>query len=363
MLSAKLYLPIYIFIVTIFTYSTMIRYKPRILLFRHFNTSNKSTAIFLTFFLIFFIGFRPISGEFDDMGVYDEYYSVLLGTRFYFDWNATNIIFDNLLNFFASNYYPIDYFFFIICALDFGFLYWACAKLFPNDTLLAFVVYLAGFITFANATNGIKAGAASSAFLVALAYRNNKPISILMILISYGLHHSMILPTCAYIVTLYAMKRKIDRKYYLYFWFFCFAMAALHITFFQNILAGQTDSQGAKYLSAKGEDLVVSGFRPDFILYSIIPIFLGYYIEKTYKLKSNFFNCIWCTYTLSNAIWLLCTYAAYTNRIAALSWFIYPILLIYPFLLYKRNLLFNQFLHYSVYGHLGFFLFMNIIYY
>jgi hypothetical protein len=338
-------------------------YKPISLLKRNFNTSQKTTALSLAIFLIFFIGFRPINGAFDDMGVYDEYYQVLLGTRFYFDWDADNIIFDNLFNFLASNYVPIELFFFIICAIDFGFLYLACVKMFPNDTLLAFVVYLAGFITFANATNGIKGGAASSAFLVALAYRNNKPLSIFLFLISFGLHHSMKLPICAYIVTLYAMKRKTDKKYYLYFWFFCFAMAALHITYFQSILAGQTDAQGAKYLTAKGEDLVVSGFRPDFVLYSVIPIFLGYYIEKTYKLNSKFFNYLWCTYTLSNAMWLLCTYAAYTNRIAALSWFMYPLLLIYPFVLYKKNLLFNHFLNYTVYGHLAFFLFMNIIYY
>ena len=53
-----------------------------------------------------------------------------------------------------------------------------------------------------------------------------------------------------------------------------------------------------------------------------------------------------------------------TNRIAYLSWFLYPIVLIYPFLQeeWEDD---NQYRIFSVVmlAHLGFTLFMNIIYY
>lgn len=75
-------------------------------------------------------------------------------------------------------------------------------------------------------------------------------------------------------------------------------------------------------------------------------------------------------YLCTNAVWCLCMYASYCNRIAYLSWFMYPIVLIYPLL--KEDLsgcsllkgrsqykLFSKVMSY----HLGFTLFMELVFY
>jgi hypothetical protein len=67
---------------------------------------------------------------------------------------------------------------------------------------------------------------------------------------------------------------------------------------------------------------------------------------------------------LLNALWMLCMYANFTNRIAALSWALYPIVIIYPYLSEKSNYP-NKNMMFAVVMllHLAFTLFMKFIYY
>ena len=60
---------------------------------------------------------------------------------------------------------------------------------------------------------------------------------------------------------------------------------------------------------------------------------------------------------------MLCMYANFTNRIAYLSWFLYPIVLIYPYL--NEDWGVNKYKIFSmvVFLHLSFTLFMSVIYY
>ena len=74
------------------------------------------------------------------------------------------------------------------------------------------------------------------------------------------------------------------------------------------------------------------GFRWDFLLYSVPPILLGFYLttirsfhDKTYLLLIN-------VYTISNAFWVLVITAQNSSRFAYLSWFLYPIVIAYPLL-------------------------------
>ena len=235
--------------------------------------------------------------------------------------------------------------------------------MFPKDTLLALLVYLAAFSTFSFATNGMKNGCAAAVFLVAVAYRDKFWLSILIAIITYGMHHAMSLCIAGYIVASLVRRKEL----YILVWITCFFLAAFHITFFQEFFQdylGEWDEWGAGYLEVQKEGVhAVTGFRPDFILYSAIPIFLGFFMSKRDYFESKEYDFIWCYYTIVNAIFLLNTYGHDINRIAFLSWMIYPFVLIYPFL--KINFSQNQdrYLKYAVYGHLGFTLFMQIIYY
>jgi len=107
-----------------------------------------------------------------------------------------------------------------------------------------------------------------------------------------------------------------------------------------------------------------TGFRFDFLIYSMMPIILGYYIiykrgirDKTYELLLN-------TYTLSNAFWVMVIRAPFSNRFAYLSWFMYPIVLAYP--LFRVNIWGCQqgkILVQIMFAQIFFTWFMDVIYY
>ena len=126
----------------------------------------------------------------------------------------------------------------------------------------------------------MKNGCAAAVFLVAVAYRDQLWLSIPIAIITYGMHHAMSLCIGGYLVATFVRRKEL----YILVWIASFFIAAFHITFFQEILQGylgEWDDWGAGYLEVHQESaLIVSGFRPDFILYSAIPIFLGYYMSR-----------------------------------------------------------------------------------
>lgn len=96
-----------------------------------------------------------------------------------------------------------------------------------------------------------------------------------------------------------------------------------------------------------------------------MPILVGYWAVFKKKIDNLKYNRLLSTYLLMNGLWLLCMYAGFTNRIAYLSWFMYPIVLIYPLLDKDCNWGKYRFRTVSFFAilHLGFTLFMNIVYY
>lgn len=321
-------------------------------------SGNYIGATVIAVIFILFIGLRPKSGVFIDMMNYDSMYRMTSGNAFEFDYDANNYIFDNFFAYFSSNSFPIELFFLIIAALYFGGIYVSCKRLFPNDTLYAFVIYAGAFSTFSYATNGIKAGAAASIFLWAIGYYDRKLICALLMLVSLGFHHSMVLPITAFgICWLYR-----NPKSYLVWWVLSLFIAAAHITFFQSLFGGIADESGALYLTI-GDGGYRTAFRLDFIIYSSIPVFLGYYIINTLRYRSKIYNLFYCTYLLTNSVWMLCMYASFTNRIAYLSWFMLPIVLIYPF--FDKAFVINQYgkLNIVAWCHLGFTIMMQVVYY
>jgi len=362
-MNPQLYQPIYLLIVTILTYIICQRYS------LWYNDEEERNAVvsqpryagILAVFMTFFIGLRPIRGHFVDMWNYKvNYMTFNYGKPFKFTWDTDNILFDNLMSWLGSNRVDITYFFLFVAVIYFGLMFLACRKLFPNDTLLSFLVYLGAFSTFSYGTNGIKAGAAASIFLLALAYWENKWVTIPVLLVSIGFHHSMIVPVVAFLIAYFYRNPHV----FIGGWLLCLFLAAIHVTDFMTFFSGFADEQGALYLDTdvKNAVLYVSGFRPDFILYSAIPIFIGYYHIRRSEIESETYNLLWCTYTLTNCVFLLCTYGTFINRIAYLSWLMLPFVLIYPFLNADLGSYHNRYLKYAVYGHLGFTLFMAFYY-
>ena len=322
--------------------------------------SRTNTGLLIAVFFCLFIGLRPISEIFVDMTQYQGFYERWSGS-FHFSLFAENFIYDNLMYFCASIQFPPVLYYLMIASIYYGCTYIACRRFFANDSAAAFVVFLAAFSTFSYGTNGIKAGAAAAIFLVALAYRDKLWLSVILAIVSLGFHHAMQLPVAAYVLTLLYKNPKV----YFAAWVFCFLMAAAHITAFQTIFAGFSDERGAGYLMSDDKGWGgKGGFRIDFILYSAMPVLVGYYTIYKKKMQlSKFYTNLLNMYLCTNGIWMLCMYVEFTNRIAYLSWFMYPIVLIYPFLKEEWGPSRYKTFAKVAYAHLAFTAFMTLVYY
>lgn len=359
---ASIYNYIYILVIAILTLQYLPVYERQIAIGDKVGIQKPKNGIILLIIVILFIGFRPVSTYFVDMGAYNFILRRNADIPFEFDWNTDNKLFDNFILWFSSSKLDSRIFYMIMSILYFGPMYFGLKRLFPDSTKLAFLTYLAGFSTFSFGVNGMKAGVAASIFILALSYRNKKLICFLLMFISLGFHHSMILPIAAGIVVFFFKNPKL----YYVIWGFCLLMCVLHITYFQKVFGSMSDEQGAMYLMATEETTTAHiSFRPDFILYSSVPVIMGFYFEikNRYQLSRKYQFLIHF-YILTNAIWMLCMYASFNNRIAYLSWFVYPIVIIAPFLdkLNKDPLRYQK-LDKAVKYHLYFTIFMDVVYY
>lgn len=329
-MSAALYQIVYLIVVTIFTIALSVAHGRKSLISQT-RSSNDYRGYILALIFSLFIGLRPLSGRyFVDMANYRaNYYALRLGKNFEFSLDKENYLFDNIFDWLAANYIEITVFFLIIAIVYFLGYYIAIARLFPGDSLYAFIIFLGAFSTFSYATNGIKAGAASALFLCAIAYRDKKIIAAILLFATLGFHHSMVVPIVAYLFALICK----NSKYYFLFWGGCLLISAAHITFFQELFAGlTTDESAVEYLTENNTDWGgKTGFRLDFVLYSALPLAVGWYAIFKQNVRSLQYQFILNIYLFTNAIWMLCMYVPFNNRIAYLSWCMYPIVFSYPF--------------------------------
>lgn len=361
MIPAAFYQEIYLAIVGIITMVCYFRYYKA----RTAVRESVLPGLVLAVFMVVFIGLRPIAfPEFGDMSGYAWYHDAWLHKKWSFDWDTENVIFDNLIQRATAAKLGIRHtgLFVIIAAIYFLVRYWSTVKFFPRNSLMAYLVFLGAFLTFTSSTNGMKAGIASSCFVLALAYWRNWKVAGILLLITWGLHHAFF-PCAVAFVGAYFYR---NTKVYLGIWFVALIIAALHITFFQELFASAgIDKKAEEYLNV-GDKGYRTGFRIDFVIYSFMPILLGWYMMVKKGFKSVEFSFLLNVYLILNAVWLMCMYASYTNRIAAMSWAIIPVLLCYPFLSERnkapaakknRNLAVVSLLN------LGFTVFMVVIYY
>lgn len=365
-IGPQFYFPIYYSLVALLSFLTFSRYETfsEERLYSEERESNIGIVLF-TLFIVLFIGLRPLSGKyFVDMANYNDVYNAIKGRTFilYTGWEG-NLLFDNLFSYMATSGVHIKWFFLIVATVYFIGISWACSLLFPRDKFAAILVYLMAFSTYAYATNGVKAGAAAALFLLAMAfYQKRQWVGVVItLLLSFGMHHAMVMPIAAFLICHFVKNPRI----FLVFWVVCFFLALFHVTFFQELFASMINEHGAEYLLGKAGYVrteIFGGFRIDFVLYSVVPIVVGLIAIEKKHIQSEKYEFILNLYTLTNAIWLLCMYSDYTNRIAYLSWFMYPIVLIYPFLNEEWEGPQYKYFQWVAYGHMAFNLFMAFIY-
>lgn len=250
--------------------------------------------------------------------------------------------------------------FFLLCALLYvGFIYFFSKKIISKYSFFLFIMFITSMSFWSFGINGVRNGIATSLFLFALVYRQNKKFMLFLLFVSISFHKSMLLPVIAFLLTYYFQNTKILVRIWLFSIVVSYFFGDFLETYISNLLSENTfeDSRFMTFTSNSGIDLEVStrSFRMDFILYSSIPIILGYFYRFKRNFEDLFYNQLLNTYLISNTIWILLIFSSFTNRTAYLSWFLMPIVLVYP-LLKQKDLVRNKslFLALLIFGSLTF---------
>lgn len=226
----------------------------------------------------------------------------------------------------------------IITALIYSFNHYVFArKTTPEYVLLVVLMFFSAFLFYAYGTNTIRSGLAASFLLVAFANWQSLWRMGLFIIIAVGCHLSMAIPAIAFLIARYFDKTKL----YFAIWFLSIVLSAAMGSAFETIFSGLSSDSRVAYLNKDAADTAYKvGFRIDFIIYSCVPVFAGYYYIVKKGFKDRFYSILYNTYLIANSFWILVIRANFSDRFAYLSWFMYPIILIYPLL--KEHLVVNQ---------------------
>lgn len=336
MIPEKLYFPIYINVILLLTlwYVISTHTKSAKSVINNRNDSSVPAAV-LCVMVILLMGTRPISYSFGDTPLYAHLYSLTQG---YSDIAYEEISeggFTWLMSI-SGTIFDITGFFIVVATGYLGFIFWACKRLMPNNVIAGVLFNLASFSFFTYGTNGIRNGLACSMVMLGIALMTgNKKERIAGIAVNVAactIHTSVALPTMMAIASFYLIK-KFKTAYT--FWILSIIISLILGNTIANIFASLGfDDRMSGYLNNQDamDEFSSTGFRWDFLLYSAMPIVLGYYVIIKRGIRNRTYEFLLNTYILSNAFWVMVIRAAFSNRFAYLSWFLYPIVLAYPLL-------------------------------
>lgn len=292
-------------------------------------------SMLLCILLIFIMGLRPISGYyFGDTSNYARTFARFESGSELYDPNASEWLF-NLLISYCSKVMDVYSFFLIIEAFYIGLMFFACIRLMRNNAGIAMLFCLGAFSFFSYGVNGIRNGMACSIVLLAISYitgnTKDKIIAGGLSFLAYNIHHSTALPMICMLVSVFYRNTKVIYA----FWMGSIVISVIAGGFVENIFSSLGfDDRLDHYLHNTEYDGQFSstGFRWDFLLYSSMPIWLGWYVVIKRKVANTQYLLLLHTYVLANSFWVMLIRATFSNRFAYLSWFMYPIVLAYPLL-------------------------------
>lgn len=302
-------------------------------------------AVFVTVIWAVMIGLRQLARDFGDTRGYASHYRYIGTSHMPFSQIdfKTEWFWRNLEVFCNSLGMNVHEFFLLVALVYFGGMLICSVIVVRKNLWLAMLFFFTAFQTFTFATNGIRNGMACSLVLIAIALLTEKKkmtiVPAVLLFCAFGTHRSSMLPSMAAILSLYIIK---DTKLALRFWIASIAISLVAGHAVENFFASLGfDDRMSSYSSAQYNEDVSStfsstGFRWDFLLYSLAPVVMIWYVTRRRNFNDSMYNVIANTYLLCNAFWIMVIRAAFSNRFAYLSWFLYPVVVFYP--LFRMNI-------------------------
>jgi len=230
-----------------------------------------------------------------------------------------------------------------------------------ENVWMGMLFFLSAFETYQFGVNGLRNGFACSAAILAFAIAANGNVSKMLLggvvlIFALGSHKSTMLPIAAFVAATFVIK---SPKWAIYFWILSIGVSLVAggtmVNFFSGLGFDDRMSSYANGMQEFGSSFSSTGFRWDFLAYSAMPIWLTWYVTtKAEKDRAEYgdtveeaetnitgagriadahsmrvFNILATTYILANSFWVMVIKAAFSNRFAYLSWFLYPVVLAY----------------------------------
>lgn len=344
MTDHALYSLIYLLMTWIVTFvqSDRIRRMPNQAIIYRNNYS--SAVIALMIILILMMGFRT-AGVGGDTGAYMSKYQKMMAGLYDPSESVSDWLYMSI-QYICAQMMPVSMFFLLVAFLYVYAVYIACKRFALNNATLMMLCAIGAFSFFSYGVNGIRNGLATSFVVLALAYiggsLKDKLYCALFCFIAVNIHRSTALPVAAMLFANFFKKPK--------FMFYVWGAALLGSILIGQSLSGLLsiiglDDRLSGYLALEESEeteaaIAEARFRWDFLLYSFMPILLGWYCIYKKRICDLTYHLLLGTYIYSNAIWVILIRLPFTNRFAYLSWFLYGIVLAYP--LFKFNLWRNQ---------------------
>ena len=329
-------------LMTLHLYNAMRRWPSYTVIGKH---DDYQPIILFSFFYILFWGFRPISARyFGDTANYSKTYELLQNYGVFNMLGSDDVgsdwIFDTFMRS-CAQVMDVHFFFTIIMFFYIMMMLHGCKKMDRRHGAILMLFCIGAFSFYNYSVNGIRNGVACSFVILALAYlaKGNKAWPLFLSFIAIGCHKSTALPVMCMFFVYYVRNPKIMFMA----WFGAIVISLAFGDFIANMLSVMNvDERLVGNLQSDDADGVEleHRFRWDFLLYSFMPILLSWYTIFKRKLHSRTYLLLLGTYIYANSFWVLAIRAIFSNRIAYLSWFIYPIVLAYPLLnfpVFKKN--------------------------
>lgn len=327
----SLYYPIFLYSLLVITLGYALVIQAQDLCFLYRRTNNILIFFYIILF-VFFTGLRPLSSVFVDTMSYAHMYSLYESGNKIFDPNSKEWLFEWMM-YHCSSVMNVQSFFLLIEFLYVLPVLWACYKFIPNHYLLMFIFCMGAFSFFSYGVNGIRNGMACSLIIAALACVNGniceRIIGGLLCFAAFGIHRSSALPIIGLLGSFFVK----DSRYIMGFWLFSIIISLVAggpIEQFFISLGFDDRMEGYSSENIDAGSFSSTGFRWDFLLYSSMPIVLGYYVLFIRKVWDKNYLLLLNTYILCNSFWVMMIRASFSNRFAYLSWFMYALVLAYP---------------------------------
>lgn len=295
------------------------------------NLKNKQALGFSVLaFCILFIGFRPVSGRyFGDMRVYATTFeryadgeSVILEKDVYFQYFMK----------WATGVMTMETFFFLCACLYIVPLYLFSRRLFKEYWAYGFMALVLSFSFWSFGVNGIRNGISTSMLLLGFSYPNLRHYLVAFML-AVGAHRSALIILTGWVVS----ARIKNPKLALAGWFAAIPVSLVLGSFWEAFFLkfGFGEEERLQGYLGEGEDdfqEVSTGFRWDFILYSGMGVYAGWFFIIKKKFEDVLYTRLYVLYLIMNGFWILIIRAAFSNRFAYLSWFLLGAVIFYPML-------------------------------